>query len=76
MFPVHIKYPGTTVPESGPCFIIAREGMLLRRETSWMRAVVPVSSIGVLESEPIGVESASTGMTATLVPFSIMTCCG
>jgi hypothetical protein len=56
MFPVHIKYPGVVIPEKGTCFVIAREGILLRRETSWMHATVPVDSIGVLDSEPIGVQ--------------------
>ncbi len=55
MYPVHIKYPGTVVPPESPCFVIAKEGILLRRETHWMRATIPVRSIGVLDSEPVGV---------------------
>lgn len=55
MFPVFMKKKGTVPPDSTPHYIIARNGIFLKKSSWWVDATVPVKSIGVLEVEVPGV---------------------
>lgn len=56
MFPVHMKYNGNTPPESVPHYIVAKNGIFLKKANAWMEATVPVKQIAVLEEQAIGIK--------------------
>ncbi|MEK7642051.1 MAG: Mov34/MPN/PAD-1 family protein [Patescibacteria group bacterium] len=51
MIPIHIKTPGKGEPPEGTHYIVAGNGLFLRKKMGWVDAVVPVSEIKVLEDE-------------------------
>lgn len=54
MFPVYIKQPNSKPPETDVHYIIAKNGIFLRKRNSWIEATVPVKQISVLDEQPIG----------------------
>ncbi len=51
MIPVHLKKPGDqNVPDS-TYYVIARNGLFLRKKQWWVEATVPVEQIAVLDDE-------------------------
>lgn len=51
MFPVYIKRDGTEPPVTPTHYIIAKNGIFLRKKNEWVDAVVPVKQIAVLEDQ-------------------------
>lgn len=51
MFPVFIKKPGETPPDTIPHYIVAKNGVFLKKSNWWVDAIVPVKQIAVLEDE-------------------------
>lgn len=52
MFPVYMKRPGSEPPEnSNTYYIIAKNGIMLRKKNDWVDAVVPVKQIAILDEE-------------------------
>ncbi len=51
MFPVYMKYPGSEPPKDGIYYIIAKNGILLRKKNDWIDAMVPVKQIAILDEE-------------------------
>ena len=54
--PVHFKERSKTEPSSGTYYIVARNGLFLRKKMDWVDAVVPVEKIDVLDDEAVGVK--------------------
>jgi hypothetical protein len=53
MFPVFMKKKGDAPPEVASHYIIAKNGVFLKKGNWWMDAVVPVKQIAVLEEQSI-----------------------
>ncbi|MDO8571281.1 MAG: Mov34/MPN/PAD-1 family protein [bacterium] len=51
MFPVHLKAPGTEMPPDDIHYVIARNGIFLRKKNSWIDAVVRVKQIAILDPQ-------------------------
>lgn len=54
MIPVFVKVPGTETPPEGDLYyIIARNGIFLKKKTNWVDAIIPVKQISVLDAQEI-----------------------
>ncbi len=51
MFPVYLKAPGTEMPADDIHYVIARNGIFLRKKNSWIDAVVRVPQIAILDPQ-------------------------
>lgn len=54
MIPVFVKNPGTEAPPEGDMYyIIAKNGIFLRKKTNWVDAIIPVKQISILENQEV-----------------------
>lgn len=67
MFPVHMKKKGSQPPVAVPHYIVAKNGIFLKKESWWMEAVVPVKQIAVLEEQETGCKLKFPPLSAVML---------
>jgi PRTRC genetic system protein A len=67
MFPVYMKKKGSQPPATVPHYIVAKNGIFLKKESWWMEAVVPVKQIAVLEEQKTGCELKFPPLSAVML---------
>lgn len=50
MFPVHVNDGTTDIPNDDICYIVAKEGVFLKKKVGIMESIAPVDNISILES--------------------------
>ena len=50
MFPVHVNDGTQPIPEDDVCYIVAKEGVFLKKKMGIMESIAPVQNISILES--------------------------
>ena len=56
MFKVHIKIPEVSPPNDATYYIVAKNGIFLKKESWWAKAIVPVRQIAVLDTQETAIE--------------------
>lgn len=67
MFPVHMKTKGSEPPSTVPHYIVAKNGLFLKKANWWMEAIVPVKQIAVLEEQATGITLKLPSLSAVML---------
>lgn len=73
LFPVYILEPGVELPETGTYYILARDGLYMRKETGLITAVIRIPHISALQEvlphAVLHLPKMSWRMTARMIGF-------
>jgi len=56
MFPVYIKKPKTNAPDADVYYIVAKNGLFLRKKQDWIDVVVPIKQIAILDEQQVAMK--------------------
>ena len=73
MFKVHVNDGETPIPEDDICYIVAKEGIFLKKKMGIMESIAPVKNISILESvnstARMNIKKIPGGQFAQIVAF-------
>lgn len=73
MFPIHVNDGTTPIPEDDICYIVAKEGIFLKKKMGIMESIAPVENISILESVTsmarMNIKKIPGGQVAKVIAF-------